>query len=85
MVDTSKAGGHFQSVFFFILATVSSTGGRMSQHAAKRTRGFPHLRERNTFFLSNWSLLKEKEFLSRTSKSVFQACSVFFWQLLLLD
>ena len=55
-----------------------STGGRVSQHATKRTCSFLHQQqERMRSIQSKCSLLNENGFLFRASKSVFQACEVF--------
>ena len=65
-----------------------STGGRVRQRAAKRTRGFLHQQqEKNMSFQSKWWLLNEKEFLSSASQSGFGHVQISlpvrgFWELL---
>ena len=65
-----------------------STSGRVRQCAAKRTCGFPCLhQEEGGFFQSKWSLLNNKEFLSRARKSVFRHTQISlhlrgFWEFL---
>ena len=55
-----------------LLAEAAATGGRVSQHAAKRTGGFPTSSRRKKVFPIQRSMLKEDEILSCALKFVFR-------------